>query len=90
MITNILRRRPPGPEIDFYEQYAGKGHYSGIPRAYHRIAKLLPLTDSVLRRVPIGESSDEELLQVLRIAQFEDRNFELWELECRILLCTGC
>lgn len=81
MITNILRRRPPGPEIEFYEQYAEKGHYSGIPRAYHRIAKILPLADSVLRRISNGESSDQELLQVLAMAQYEDQNFELWEHE---------
>lgn len=81
MIMNILNRVPPGPEINYYQQYAQNSHFCGIPSAYHRIAKLLPVADSLLKQDLDVQTSDDNLPRVLEMMVSEDRKFEVWQDE---------
>lgn len=82
MFKNLLRRTAPGLESKLWEESIdSEAPWSQANLALNRIARLLPIADSVLRGEPSVELSSERLLHAISLLQTEDQNFQDWSIK---------
>lgn len=78
MFRNLLTRTAPGPETKMLEAAIDpKATWAQVILACNRIARLLPVADSVRADVP-SKASSQRLLSIIKSIQAEDNNFVTW------------
>jgi len=81
VLMNILRRDSWSLRYTFMNSMPRTVISPSIPGAYHRMARIPPLADSFLKQDLNVESSDEDIIRILEMAQF-------WNSALH-LTCTG-
>ena len=82
MIKNLLRRTAPGLESKLWEESIdSEAPWLQANLALNRIARLLPIADSVLREEPSAELFGERLLHAISLLQTEDQKFQDWSIK---------